>query len=719
MSAAVSGNGVIEDLLDQYSAEPSEINLYQVIDSILVRMNQEAFFYADRTKRTLYTGKKAVPGPGDEAEVLPLSEIIEDAFRKPGLGALTLNPGVHDFRLTEDLIIMIMASRLTDSEKNHLFLRRGVPEETGCGGVAGWDASVFAGMTDRNEIAARCSRGFGRILEAAKKRGIHSLAMISVPKLGELFPAGYAAEILIATARTWIARNRDFGMSVEFCCEEAEYGEFRKRLFDSESASETEAPAEVRPMPEERTAAEAPVEAEARIEDRAPAAPEMQAGPEAQTAPEMPAGPEEQTAPEMKAGPEEQIAPEMSAEAEEPAGSERMAGPETRMETETAAEAEAQTEADTPGWPEAQPETEREAEPAWTEAPPMAGAQPEAAETEAETEESETEESAAAASGEEAAAEADTDKEEPAEDESAAEEPAGAGAEKEELEAYEPAAEESAAEDSAEPESEAGMGEPEGESEEEPDEEFGEQAVNESGEDDGEYEVEIPPSVIAYHPGDPEFGGFTSDAIYGFRIFDGFYDSVDEYTAKTRERIFRGRQPSETLWSGMRQQVRYRGTLEKFRQNPELAELLLSTELAVLVREPGPEEAGRTSPGMRRRMDEEALLLMRARRELRAWYLSGEEPGFREYSMDEPRMFWEMKLSEIVRIPGCREIVMPFAALMAYYQPGRIRDAEEFIERSPTLRVMDAAMSRRKGGALPEWREMLQRLSDAELYGTV
>ena len=718
MGVSVSGNGIIEDLLDQYSGEPSELNLYQVIDSILVRMNQNAGFYA--RKREIYTGKKYLPdSAGGKAEALLLSRIIEDAFRKPELGELVVNPGTHDFRLTEDLIIMIMASRLTDSEKNHLFLRRGVPEETGCGGAAGWDAAVFGDMSDRSEIAMRCSRGFRRILDTAKKRGIHSLAMVSVPKLGDRFPAGYAADVLIATARDWIAHNRDFGMCVEFCCDEAEYGEFRKRLFDSENYSEeepkkteTESQAEVTPEsapePEEVLQAEEMPESasepeEAQTEETAESVSEPEA--QAEEIPERTMIEEPESEPGLQA---EEI-PESAAEPEKTLTEEPEPEPLPQAEEmpESIPEPEAELQAEEMPESTPEPEAELQAEEMPESIPePEAELQAEAMPEKTLTEEPEPEPLLQAEEMPERTPEpeAELQAEEMPERTMSPE----ADLQTEEISVITP---------EPEPQTEeipviAPVPEPELQTEE-----ITEEAPEEEPEEEEEYT--IPPSVITYYPGDPEYGGFTSDAVYGFRMFDGFYDSVDEYVTKTREHIFKGRTPSESLWTKMRHQVTYRGMLEKFRQNPELLELLLSTELAVLVREPGPEAGGRYAPGERKRMDEEARLLMRARRELRIWYFSGEETAFREYSMNDPRMFWEMKPGEIVRVPGCREIVMPFAMLMAYYQPNRIHDAAEFIERAPTIRVMDAAMSRRKGNAVPEWREMLQRLSDAELFGTV
>ena len=212
----VSRNGIIVDMLDQYLDEPTDVNLYQVIDSILIRLNQGALFYTDETGRNLFTGKKELPGGsenGCHAELLV--RILEAAFRADVKEDLIINPGIHDFVLSDDLVTMIMAGRFTDAEKNHLFLRRGIPGETRCEGAAGWDLQMFEGMTESSKIAEKCGAGLGNLLDEARKRGLHSLALISVPDLGDSLPLEEAVDVIVETANSWIEKHREYGMSIE------------------------------------------------------------------------------------------------------------------------------------------------------------------------------------------------------------------------------------------------------------------------------------------------------------------------------------------------------------------------------------------------------------------------------------------------------------------------------------------------------------------------
>ncbi len=593
----VSRNGIVVDMLNQYLTEPTDVNLYQVIDSILIRLNQGAYFYADDTGKQIFTGKKELPGGmenGFHSE--QLSKLLETAFRKGDeSGCLTVNPGVHDFLLSEDLITMIMAGRFTDAEKSHLFLRRGVPEETGCEGVAGWDPKLFEGAEDSAELKTRCRRGLMNLLEAAKKRGIHSMALISVPDVGTGFPPEIAAKTIFDTANEWLGKNRDYGISIEFCCYEPEYMYFSNLLFDSGEDDED---------------------------------------------------------------------PEMEDFIESDISGSSVSGITGQLPSEALAKAYEKEMSLAEGDQGRQPDGMSGAENVNTSGLPGSVA--------------------------------------------------GAGS----------------VNTSGLPGSAAGAG-----------------SVNTSGLPGRVGGADMmntselpdmssgPSSIAAWRQGMEENSGrsgnsisygrktaeyqqFTNDASCTIRLFGKAYASVDEYVEEIRREVFSGKKPNEFLWTRIRTQVLYRGMFEKFRQNPELLTMLLGTGIALLVREMEPEGKHRYFI-TRKQAEEEAQMLMRVRRELRIWKNTGNDISFRRYSLNSGRRVWDMKLHEIAGIPGMKELIIPFASLMVYYQPGRIRNAEEFIERAPTIRALDAAMARRKGGPLPEWRELLQRLSDEEKFGMI
>ena len=106
----VSGNGIVADMLDQYESDPTDLNLYQVVDSVLVRANQGAWFYISDTGKSIYSEKQDIPG-GEVTNQHPelLSEILENSFKAGEYADLVINPGKHDFILSDDLLTMIMA----------------------------------------------------------------------------------------------------------------------------------------------------------------------------------------------------------------------------------------------------------------------------------------------------------------------------------------------------------------------------------------------------------------------------------------------------------------------------------------------------------------------------------------------------------------------------------------------------------------------------------
>lgn len=585
----VSGNGIVADMLDQYESDPTDLNLYQVVDSVLVRANQGAWFYISDTGKSIYSEKQDIPG-GEVTNQHPelLSEILENSFKAGEYADLVINPGKHDFILSDDLLTMIMAGRLTDAEKSHLFLRNGVPPETRCEGAAGWDVSIFEGMNDRKEIGTRIRKALYRVLDAAKKRGIHSLALVSVPNLGERFSVHDSVTSVYAASVKWIRRNSSYGMSIEFCCDAPEYAEFENLIFDTDDDENQEWMANTE---------ELPVEQVARALEAAKAA-------AAEYSPfeENEAARAENTVPA-----DDDDDYRLDDPGDEWYYDDDLDQPETDFSFRAILEDVLENEPD----PEDQPY-------AW---PPAAPADEELSEAE------ETEPVHAA-----------------------------------------------------------------------------EQAAPDS-------------PVIVYKPGDPVYGWMTGDAASGFRFFEEYYESVDDYTERTRRRVFAGRKPNESLWTGMRRRVMYRGTLVKFLQNPELAARLEATGTALLVRADDRIRGSRLYEAARREMEEEARILMRVRRELRIRAHSGEESLPWDPDPDRKLMIWDMKLREIARLPGARELILPFACMMVYYQPGKLGSPDAFIERAPVLRTLDAAMKRRKGGPVPEWREMVLALAEGVTYG--
>ena len=587
----VSGNGIVVDMLDQYRSDPSDINLYQVIDSILIRANQGALFYADESGKNIFTGRKELPSDAAPWQFpVLLSQILESAFQDIGAESVVVNPGIHDFLLSEDLLTMIMAGRFTDAERNHVFLRKGVPSETRCDGAASWDQDVFREIRSREEGELRLKKSFLNVLEAARKKGLHSLALISVPEPSQLLPAETSARILTETAAEWMNLNRNYGMSVEFCCDETEYGSFLKRIFDQSEDDEIFDQLSAEAVPEEKALGDAVTGQKAPEE----AVPEEEALDDAVSDEKAP----EEAVPDQKAlgdAVSDQRAPEEAVPDQKALGdavSDRKAPEEAVPDQKTLGDAVSGRRAPEEAVPE-------------------------------------------------------------------------------------------------QPKSPAKVS-----TEENPAPEKTEISGNE---------------VIRYGEGIEETAWLLRSAQSSFSYFGEKYESVDDYVEKMRQAVFSGKKTNEFLWGRIRPQVIMRATLEKFRQNPDLLKMLLDTGIAIPERTDAPREEA----------DEEAQILMNVRRELRIWSFSGKDISFREYSLEDNRQVWDMKLSELVRLPGVRELVLPFAYLMAFYQKGKLKNEEDFIAKAPDIRCLNKAMTKRKGRVLPEWRELLQRLSDAEYFGSI
>lgn len=112
-------------------------------------------------------------------------------------------------------------------------------------------------------------------------------------------------------------------------------------------------------------------------------------------------------------------------------------------------------------------------------------------------------------------------------------------------------------------------------------------------------------NIIEFHNPEEEYGFLSNWYLSDFQVKGIFYSSMEQYMmhqkallfgdTETAERILATDQVAEiknlgrtvkdyneSVWSGRRQIIVYRGLLEKFRQNPELQQALLSTGNAVL-----------------------------------------------------------------------------------------------------------------------------------------
>ena len=111
--------------------------------------------------------------------------------------------------------------------------------------------------------------------------------------------------------------------------------------------------------------------------------------------------------------------------------------------------------------------------------------------------------------------------------------------------------------------------------------------------------------IICFHNPNEENGYLSNWYLADFVVDGIIFSSMEQYMMYQKAKVFRdaaiaetilatknvaeikalGRSVSnydDTVWNGVRQIIVYRGLLEKFRQNKELAEMLLATGEAIL-----------------------------------------------------------------------------------------------------------------------------------------
>lgn len=111
--------------------------------------------------------------------------------------------------------------------------------------------------------------------------------------------------------------------------------------------------------------------------------------------------------------------------------------------------------------------------------------------------------------------------------------------------------------------------------------------------------------IICFHNPDEENGYLSNWYLSDFQVEGQFFSSMEQYMMYQKARVFGDEENAalilqssnvatikklgravknyhESIWSGRRQIIVYRGLMEKFRQNPALQEMLLATGNCIL-----------------------------------------------------------------------------------------------------------------------------------------
>ena len=191
---------------------------------------------------------------------------------------------------------------------------------------------------------------------------------------------------------------------------------------------------------------------------------------------------------------------------------------------------------------------------------------------------------------------------------------------------------------------------------------------------------------------------------------------------RLRRRMDEENQTSVELWPEIRREVMRWGLRQKFLQNPDLRDKLLSTNYSLLAEASTSnnvwtigldmEDYKKYKPGNWKGQNLQGKALMDVRRELRVW-----EKVHEENVVESP--IGDMRLAEIVHLPGATNPMNVYAAIAMHANPGVFADKNEFYYSCGKLGELKEAMDQKAEGLLPEegFYEMLFELNCKYQYG--
>lgn len=252
--------------------------------------------------------------------------------------------------------------------------------------------------------------------------------------------------------------------------------------------------------------------------------------------------------------------------------------------------------------------------------------------------------------------------------------------------------------------------------------------------------------ITFFHKPDEENGYLSNLYPSTFTYLDNTYETAEQYLGfmkahvckdeETEEKVMKAEPllarrirrrmelENETvdLWSEIRQEVMLWGVRQKFLQNQDLCEKLLSTNYALLAEATDSNQVWgiglpmddykKYKPGNWTGQNLNGKVLMDVRRELRTW-----EKVHDDNVLDSP--IGQMRLAEVVRLPGAEGPMNVYAAIAMAANPGVFSSKEDFYYNCGRLYELKEAMDLKSEELLPEagFNEMLFELNTKYQYG--
>lgn len=254
--------------------------------------------------------------------------------------------------------------------------------------------------------------------------------------------------------------------------------------------------------------------------------------------------------------------------------------------------------------------------------------------------------------------------------------------------------------------------------------------------------------ITFFHKPEEENGYLSNLYPSPFQFLDNTFENAEQYLGymkarvckdeDTEEQVMKAKEPrlarklrrrmdqeNETsiqLWPEIRQEIMRWGVRQKFLQNPELLEKLLNTNYALLAEASDSnqvwgiglpmEEYKKYKPGNWTGQNLMGKALMDVRRELRVW-----EKVHEESVLESP--VGQMRLAEIVRLPGAEKPMNVYAAIAMNANPGLFASKDEFYYNCGKLYELKEDLDTKTEGLLPEegFYEMLFELNAKYQHG--
>ncbi|MBR1704527.1 MAG: NADAR family protein [Clostridia bacterium] len=254
--------------------------------------------------------------------------------------------------------------------------------------------------------------------------------------------------------------------------------------------------------------------------------------------------------------------------------------------------------------------------------------------------------------------------------------------------------------------------------------------------------------IIFFHRPEEEYGFLSNLYPSTFQYEDYRFDNAEQYLTfmkahicgdeaaeeevmqadeprrirRMRRRMDQEKEVYQRLWPEIRQEVARWGVRQKFLQNQELYRQLEDTHYALLAEASDAndvwaiglpmEEYKKYKPGNWKGQNLMGKVLMDVRRELRVW-----ETVHEEDILEGP--LGNMRLAEIVRLPGAANPMNVYAAIAMHANPGVFQSKEDFFYSCGKLSELKEAMDTGSEQLLPPagFYEMLFELNEKYRHG--